>query len=175
MLKSPSKISGRAPAIQACAPPPARNPPGRGLPRPPPPGLPPPLGPPGFPPNGFGPGPELAWGLGLNKNAWVITVAIWVEVIIGCVVVTGEVFSCVGMSSACRALLSVAADSDDCWDSLGVKDGEGVIGGGSKATNNNSAHSFRHDRSGSLAILLRWTSSLVIVFCYFVSFLLFPR
>lgn len=173
-MRSLSKMSGRAPAIQDWAPPPARNPPGRGFPGPPPPGLPPPR-PPGFPQNGFGPGPKLTRGLGLNKNAWVITVVICVKVIVGCAVDTGKVFSCIAISSALRALLSVAVDSNKCWDSAGVEGGEGVTGGGSKATDSKFAHSFGHGRSGLLGSSLCWTSSLVIAFCSSMPFLLFPR
>ena len=106
LVQSPSKISGKAPAIQVVFPPPTRNPPGSGAPGPPPPRLPPPGPPgfpPGFPPNGFGPpDPELARGLGWKENALVIAVAIWVDIMVGCAEVTGEVFSCEGMSIALK-------------------------------------------------------------------------
>src|SRR6201996_5146892 len=103
LVRSPSNMSGSAPVVRDWAPPPpARNPPGKGFPGPPPPpGFPPP-GPPGFPPglppNGPGPGPEFALGLGWKENALVIAIAIWVEVIVECVVLIGDDFSWLGIS-----------------------------------------------------------------------------
>ena len=79
------------------------------------------------------------------------------------------------MFCVCSVASFTAADSDDCWDSSGIEGGDRAIRGGSKATDNNSVHSFRHGRSGLLAILLCWTSSLMIVLCSLMSFLLFLR
>ena len=158
LVRSPSKMRGRAPVVRVWAPPPARNPPGSGFPGPPPPGFPPPGPPgfpPGFPPNGLGPGPEFALGLGLNENALVIAVAIWVEVMVGCVVEIGDDFNWLGISCVRSPESSASLESVDCRDPVGDDGGDGGITGGSKATDSRSVHSFGHGNSGSLAILLR--------------------
>ena len=116
LVRSPSKMRGRAPVVRVWAPPPARNPPGSGFPGPPPPGFPPP-GPPGFPPgfplNGLGPGPEFALGLGLNENVLVIAVAICVDVMVGCIVFIGDDFSWSGISRVRSSDFSTLLESVD--------------------------------------------------------------
>ena len=178
LVRSPSKMTGRAPVVRVWAPPPARNPPGSGFLGPPPPGFPPP-GPPGFPPgflpNGLGPGPEFALGLGLNENTWVIAVAIWVEVMVGCVVVIGDDFNWLGISHVRSSDSSAWLESVDWWDLAGDDGGDRGMMGGSRATDSKSTHSLGHGRSGSLAILLRCTSSRLMALCSSISFLLFPR
>ena len=164
-------MRGRAPVVQVWAPPPARNPPGSGFPGPPP----PPGFPPGFPPNGLGPGPEFALGLGLKENALVIAVAIWVEVIVGCVVFIGDNFNWSGISRVRSPDSSALLESVDWCDSVGDDGGDGGMTGGSKATDSRSIHSLGHGSSGSLAILLRCTSSRLMALCNSMSFLLFPR
>ena len=179
--RSPSNMRGRAPVVQDWAPPPpAKKPPGKGFPGPPPPppGFPPPGPPgfpPGFPPNGPGPGPKFALGLGWKENALVIAVAIWVDVIVGCVVFIGDDFNRWGIS---RDRNSESFSSEESVDWCDLLDGDGGVGGitgGSNATESRSIHSLGHSKSGSLAILLRCTSSLVMALCSSMSFLLFPR
>ena len=180
LVRSPSNMRGRAPVVRDWAPPPpAKKPPGKGFPGPPPPpGFPPP-GPPGFPPglppNGPGPGPEFALGLGWNENALVIAVAIWVDVMVGCDVFIGEDFNCCGMSCVLRSDSFSSVESVDWRDPSGDDGGDGAITGGSRATDSKSIHSLGHGRSGSLAILLRCTSSRLMALCSSMSFLLFPR
>ena len=180
LVRSPSNIRGRAPVVRDWAPPPpARNPPGNGFPGPPPPPRFPPPGPPGFPPglppNGPGPGPEFALGLGLNENALVIAVAIWVDVMVGCAVFIGDDFNWCGISRIRSSESFASVESVDWWDPSGDGDCDGGITGGSKATDNESIHSLGHGRSGSLAILLHCTSSRLIALCNSMSFLLFLR
>ena len=180
LVRSPSNMRGRAPVVQDWAPPPARKPPGRGFPGPPPPppGFPPPGPPgfpPGFPPNGPGPGPEFALGLGWNENALVIAVAIWEDVMVGCVVLIGDDFNWWGISWVRNPDSFSSEESVAWWDSSEGDGGEGGITGGSKATDSRSIHSLGHGRSGSLAILLHCTSSQLMAFCSSMSFLLLPR